>query len=290
MSEHNSSFLAYEQKLFSAQPELAVIGVFLPNRQRRMLTAFACLVHELELTAFTIREPQVAISKLQWWTEELARAVTGQAQHPVTRALFEIEPVRAQSVLMWQALLEGASTQLDSRSPPDLPIQLQQMGHFYAPVANLEMALLTDATGLAVNRFKGGIGANAAIRVMCITQLLRHLNQWFAARAVVQTSPLPLNLLARYHRTIADLAEPPSLWREVLNDYLKELASAIERDLPNAYGLSMPRRVQARLALVEIRRWRNATLPERLIGVKNCRVSLGCVWYAWRESRAALAR
>ncbi len=287
MAANNSSLAAFEHKLFSAQPELEVIGVFLSEAQRTLLTVYGCLVHELEQAVFAIREPQVAAEKLQWWGEELGRAVAGRAQHPITQALFAIQGVGMQPASMWQMLLNGALVQLNCDAPSDLAAQLLKLGHFYRPVTYVEMALLSTVPSIAaLEPVKEGAGADTAARVAACIHLLRCVK----ALIVVKTTDallFPLNLLARHHKTAADFTRPLSLWRGLLNDYLDELANTLEADLSRVKNLSVPRKVQARLALAEIRYWRNAVNPEHLIGKRTFRASWACVWYAWREARTA---
>src|SRR5258706_4600441 len=81
-----AAFASFENKWLVAQPENALVAIFLPADQRQRASAFGSLVHELEQTAFHVREPQVAATKLAWWRQELADAATGNARHPISKA------------------------------------------------------------------------------------------------------------------------------------------------------------------------------------------------------------
>lgn len=62
----------------------------------------------------TVSEPSVAIAKLNWWREELTRAYTGQARHPIATAittdLLPQHDVEQDALLQ---LIEAVETDLD---------------------------------------------------------------------------------------------------------------------------------------------------------------------------------
>ena len=94
MADASGNFASFEQKWLAANPENAIVAVFLPSAQRRLAGAFGSLIHELSSAAFHIREPQVAATKLAWWRQELADAAFGKPSHPVTQTLFDCAGVR----------------------------------------------------------------------------------------------------------------------------------------------------------------------------------------------------
>src|SRR5574340_1712298 len=63
--------------------------VFLPPDTRRAITAFYALCRELDDVVDECHERQVAMAKLDWWREEIARFAAGAPEHPATRALYD---------------------------------------------------------------------------------------------------------------------------------------------------------------------------------------------------------
>ncbi len=61
--------------------------LFLPKPKRAAITAFYAFCREVDDVVDEISDPQVAHSKLAWWEQEVNHLATGQATHPVTRAL-----------------------------------------------------------------------------------------------------------------------------------------------------------------------------------------------------------
>src|SRR5512146_700921 len=94
MAQDHAAFASFEQKWLEANPEQATVAVFLAPAERRRAAAFGSLVHELEQTAFGVREAQVAAVKLNWWRQELAAATAGASRHPIARELFDDERAR----------------------------------------------------------------------------------------------------------------------------------------------------------------------------------------------------
>jgi phytoene synthase len=77
--------------------------LFLQPEQRRAITALYAFCREVDDVVDITIEPEIARIKLNWWREEIARLFTGEAQHPVTRALT---PVIAKFDLPQEQFLE----------------------------------------------------------------------------------------------------------------------------------------------------------------------------------------
>ncbi len=283
--DKKSAFAVFVRKLFQSHPELEVLNAFLPEPRREAFIAYQSLVFELE-QAFSIRESSVAANKIHWWGEELSRAIAGQAQHPITQRLSELSCINPQSASVWRALASGALVQVDFGKPQDLAAQLFQLERFYVPVAQLELEIMTDSRAVALNNSTSGAVTGMA-RLLSAAQLMWKLVHWLPARTI-ESSPIPLNLLARHQKTYSDLMQPVFDWVQVLHDHLDVLSVEIECGLKNAEGLDLPCRYQARLNLVEIRRLRRSANPERLIA--KSRRLIGWLWlcHAWREARVAI--
>jgi len=61
--------------------------LFLAEEQRRAMMALYAFCREVDDIADEVKEQEVALSKLAFWREELSRAFTGKAQHPVGKEL-----------------------------------------------------------------------------------------------------------------------------------------------------------------------------------------------------------
>ncbi|MCK4743748.1 MAG: presqualene diphosphate synthase HpnD [Sulfuriflexus sp.] len=61
--------------------------LFLPAEQRQAITALYAFCREVDDIVDECSEQTVALVKLNWWREEIARIFHGQAQHPVGIAL-----------------------------------------------------------------------------------------------------------------------------------------------------------------------------------------------------------
>jgi phytoene synthase len=62
--------------------------MFLPPERRRAITALYAFCREVDDAVDEPGDPQVARAKLQWWRQEIAQLYSGNASHPVTRALI----------------------------------------------------------------------------------------------------------------------------------------------------------------------------------------------------------
>jgi phytoene synthase len=60
---------------------------FLPPERRCAITAFYAFCREADDVVDECHEPAVALAKLAWWRDEVARLYAGTPQHPVTQAL-----------------------------------------------------------------------------------------------------------------------------------------------------------------------------------------------------------
>src|SRR5690242_4417112 len=130
MTDHDA-FAHYLDKLIAARPEHAVVRLFLPAGRRDAVSAFEAVVYELDQALWHAREPQAAAAKLQWWAEELARTLAGEARHPLTQAL-----PRGGAAATLQSLpqqwLATALTLLDDGSAGDFGGQRAAVETFYA--------------------------------------------------------------------------------------------------------------------------------------------------------------
>jgi phytoene synthase len=93
--------------------------VFLPQDTRRAITAFYALCRELDDVVDEYRDRQIAVTKLDWWREEIARFAAGAPEHPATRALLDTPQGRNVSPALLSEIIDGMAMDLDYLRYPD---------------------------------------------------------------------------------------------------------------------------------------------------------------------------
>lgn len=91
---------------------------FAPPETRHDLAALFAWYHELERLR-RIREPQIARVKLNWWREELSRAVDGSATHPAARTLAPVLRRDEAARTRCEAIASALDRHLELGSYPD---------------------------------------------------------------------------------------------------------------------------------------------------------------------------
>lgn len=276
MADASGTFAGFEQKWLAANPENAIVAVFLPAAQRRLAAAFGCLIHELSAAAFHIRETQVAATKLAWWRQELADAAFGKAQHPVTQALFGCAVASESDPALWPALADGALAQLDVPGAGTLAALIEQLDPFFGGVARAENALFC-ADG-------GNVEADAAL--WTLSHLLRTLPHLADGEAHL---PLPLGLLARHELTRAELAYESPQRNMLIKDFLDELVLEGNGALGVSTVRSLPLCVRAALDRRRIEAALRVVDPLRWLGAHPHAGRWRILWTTWIEARRVRA-
>lgn len=274
MTDASDTFASYEQEWLAAEPENAVVAIFLPEPLRQPAGAFGCLVHALGEAAFHIRESQVAATKLAWWRQELAEAAFGNPSHPITKTLFAVTAVREIDPALWPALAEGALAQLDTPGAGTLDALIEQLDPFFSAVARAQAALFGCAT----------VNTEADAALWTLSHLLRSLPRLDADEVHL---PLPLGLLARHGLTRAELAYESAQRNMLVKDFLDELV--LEGN--GAFGVSanraLPLRVRAMIDRRRIAGALRAVDPLRWLTAHPHAGRWRSVWTTWSAARAA---
>ncbi|MBW8369020.1 MAG: hypothetical protein K0M70_14325 [Arenimonas sp.] len=234
------------------EPEMALAEVFCAPGQRPRFRAWGALVHELREAAFELSDARVTAVKCQWWAEELANLPQGRGRHPISADI-------AAPALPWTPLARALIEQslLDDR-PGDASAALAHMQPLARALADVESGLFdappADTSAIAVHL------------------LLQRLPQGLLA---ADQARLPLNLLARHGRTVAQVGAGEG--EAVLRDW----ASALLDALPAASS-SQPlfRRLRTgfdRVRLARLAAGRGFAPP----------AAPATVWRAWRIARGA---
>ncbi len=268
----NGTFASFERKWLAANPENAIVAVFLPAAQRGLASAFGCLVHELSQAAFRIREPQVAAAKLAWWKQELADAAFGKPSHPVTQVLFDCTGVRESDPAQWPALADGALAQLDAPGAGTLAALIDQLDPFFGAVARAENALFCAGAG--------NVEADSAL--WTLSHLLRALPHLADGEPHL---PLPLGLLARHGLTRAELAYESPQRNMLIKDFLDELVLEGNGALGVSAVRSLPLRVRAVLDRQRIAAALRVTDPLQRLRTQPHAGRWRILWTTWIEAR-----
>lgn len=283
MSEGGPAFAAFEQKWLAAFPENNVLRVFLSPADRVLNAAFACLIFELEQTALHIAETQIAATKLNWWSEELARASARQARHPITQTLFADARAHAIGPDLWQALVRGAAAQLGVESSADFATQIEQTQRFSLPLAGIEQQLFF-ADGVASES-----ATTAAASLAACAQLLHQLAM-LPQELQQGRLPLPLSLLARHQLNRKNLLTASAQRTAAVRDYLSALAAEIRVALALGSTLIIGRRVRARLDLNLIQRALRHADPLQALSNDPGASPWRSLWFGWSAARALAIR
>lgn len=93
--------------------------VFLPRDVRRAITAFYAVCRELDDIVDECHERQVAVAKLDWWRDEIARFAAGDPTHPATRALLDTPQGRSTPAPLLLEIVDGMAMDIDDARYPD---------------------------------------------------------------------------------------------------------------------------------------------------------------------------
>lgn len=270
MNEADAAFASFIAKLEQAYPEWRLLQLYLPRGNPAELAAEA-VAHEFSQAVFHLPDLTVAVSKLQWWGEELTRWQAGEARHPLTRRLATVRDVAPAATL--PLLLDAAARVHEALPAADFGQQLTQLQPAFAAIEQVRAALL----GLAP-------ASPAAVQVDALRHLLRQLARLPLAEG--EASPaLSMQLLARHQLRREDLAQAGPKREAAVADQLGHIAAALQPLQGQLRGDSWIRRVRWHCEM-----WRARPLgpgadlfPPLWRRLDRTPWNLG--WQAWRERR-----
>lgn len=279
MTTPDSPLASFEAKWIAVHPELALALKFVGAGERRMQSAFACLVFELEYATFSIHEAEPATIKLQWWAEEFARTVKGEPRHPLSQVLAAYPGFAGIAPTHWREVVIGALAQRDPEPAADSAALFACYARLYAPLGAIESQLF-------------GVDAMASSALMVAARALREAAT--LPRALQDGSlPLPLDLLARHRLTRNDLAESSARRNDALREWFRELAgelvglAAADHSGASKPGASIGIVHAAAIAVDSRRALHAARASEPLTAINNAldHLSFAATWAAWRAAR-----
>ena len=235
------------------EPEMALAEAFCPPQQRPRFRAWGALVHELREAAFELSDARVTSVKCQWWAEELANLPQDRGRHPISAelALPQLAWTRLARALVDQSLVQDrpgdARAALGHMQPLAVALADVEAGVFGHPTA-------PDATALAVHF------------------LLQRLPQGLVDE---DQARLPMSLLARHGRTVAQVAAGEG--EALVRDWARELLAALPAANAPAPLFRRLRTGFDRVRLVRLAAGRGFAPP----------AAPATVWRAWRIARGA---
>lgn len=273
--EQSAKLQSFIDKWLAVQPQQRVALVFVDGRQYPGHIALAALEQELLAAAYGIREPQVAVAKLNWWAEELSGAAASGGRHPLTQVLFDDERAHAIAGDRWLSPVLAAMTQLEQGTAADFATQLSAAAPLHGALAALETAWW----------FGSDASYERAAHVAALNHLLYALLR-LEMDAERDRLALPMARLARHGLSRAQLRTASDARQQAIKAQLDDLLASW-RDSGRLTGpLSVFRALESRHGMRLVQN--AAAAPDSLAALQSGqpRTGLGATFQAWRAARA----
>jgi phytoene synthase len=264
----------YVDKWLAVQPRQRIALAFVDPAKYPGHVALAALEQELLSAAYGIREPQVAMGKLNWWAEELSGAAASGGRHPLTQALFADERARTMPSERWLAPVLAAMGQLEEGTAADFPAQLAAAEPLHGALAALETA------------WWYGVAAPAAraSRVAVLSHLLHALRR-LQDDAGRDRLPLPMARLARHGLDRNQLARRGEARDQAIRAQLADLGAAWREAAKLPGPLSVFRGLESSANEKLARRAARAGDPLAVLQQGPPANGFGVALDAWRHAR-----
>lgn len=263
---------SYVDKWLAVQPAQHLALVFVKPARHLGHLALAALEQEIIAAAYGIREPTVALNKLNWWAEELSGAMVSGGHHPLTQALFSDARAQAIPAELWMAPALEAMTQFDDGTAADFAGQLAAATPMHGALARLETAWW----------YGPGADPARAVHEAVLSHTLHALRR-LEDDADRDRLPLPMAQLARYGLARNALATPSAARNGAIAAQLDDIQRAWQEASRLPGPLSVFRALEAYEARRLLRRSRHA--GDVLKALQHGRPSnYGTTWAAWRAA------
>lgn len=254
---------------------------FLQSGQSDAVLALYALIHSICNIPYSPVDDTVKWAKLKWWSEELVKDADSPSLHPVLRVLEESGARAKISNAQLLALVSGALMQVDAIPDSDEAGLLERLSESVAPELEVELALAGAEIG------------SHNLDLLAAASGLHRLVSSFAPGECAQAERLPLNLLAEYGVSAAQLQQE-SRWDEIPSiisrmagfglDWFSKGMSGLKVSVPGRAGTNIAAHLQLRWAMEKrdlqiIRRDAKTFIGE------GRRYGPGDAWFAWRFLR-----
>lgn len=273
--EQSAKLQSFIDKWLAVQPQQRVALVFVDGQRHPGHIALAALEQELVAAAYGIREPQVAVAKLNWWAEELSGAATSGGRHPLTQVIFDDERAHAIASERWLAPVLAAMTQLEQGTAADFATQIIAAAPLHGALAALETAWWYGAEA----------SPDRAARVAALNHLLYALLR-LEQDADHDRLPLPMARLARHGLSRAQLRTPGDARQAAIKAQLDDLLASWRESSRLPGPLSVFRALESRHGQQLAQNAAGAS--DSLVALKSGqpRNGLGTTIQAWNAARA----
>ncbi len=274
-----------EDKTRGAGSSFFYAFLFLPEEQRRAMMALYAFCREVDDIADEVRDTEVAMRKLQFWEDEIARTFQGAPSHPVGRELAWARGRFNLSEELFREILDGMRMDV-SGQPIQRRADLALYCHRVAGVVGLLSIEIFGHRARGAATFATTLG-----EALQYTNILRDLGE-DAARGRIY---IPREDRIRFGVADEDFmrGEMTDGMRALLEAYIArtgELYDAALAALPPEDRASLrPSLVMGAIYHAHYRRIREQ--PESLFSSPPTLAPLSKMWIAWRmwrrEKRAA---
>ncbi|MBB6244071.1 phytoene synthase [Rhodanobacter sp. MP1X3] len=273
--EQSAKLQSFIDKWLAVQPQQRVALVFVDGQRHPGHIALAALEQELVAAAYGIREPQVAVAKLNWWAEELSGAATSGGRHPLTQVIFDDERVHAIAGERWLAPVLAAMAQLEQGTAADFATQIIAAAPLHGALAALETAWWYGAEA----------SPDRAARVAALNHLLYALLR-LEQDADRDRLPLPMVRLARHGLSRAQLRVPGDARQAAIKAQLDDLLASWRESSRLPGPLSVFRALESRHGQQLAQNAAGAS--DSLVALQSGqpRTGLGTTIQAWNAARA----
>jgi phytoene synthase len=131
--------------------------LFLPPPRRAAITAFYAFCREVDDVVDEVSDPQIAQTKLAWWSAEVAQTFQGRPTHPVMRALMPHVPEFGIAQEHLQSVIRGCQMDLEQTRYLDYT-GLQRYCHLVAGVVGEVAARIFGQTQDATTQYAHKLG------------------------------------------------------------------------------------------------------------------------------------
>ncbi len=273
--EQTAVLQGFIDKWLAVQPQQRIALAFVDGRRYPGHVALAALEQELLGAAYGIREPQVAVAKLNWWGDELAGAAASGGRHPLTRVLFDDERAHAVSAERWLAPVLAAMAQLEQGTATDFPAQLIAAMTLHGALAALETTWWYGAEA----------SAERASRVATLNHLLHALLR-LPQDVGRDRLPLPMAQLARFGLDRARLRTPGAARQQAIKAQLSDLLGGWSEADALPGPLSVFRSLESRHGRWLARRAMRSGDPLAALQAGQPHTGPATALRAWRAARA----
>lgn len=249
-------------------------------RTRRLLHALFAFQHELNEVVYESSDPGAARVTLSWWLEEIGRLFSGEARHPVTRELSELDGGSCLSQQELMGCIAAMAQFLDTRQTNAYTDWLEQHSNAsgYIWQAAGRACGCPDRDKLAT--------LNSAGCCYGAFELLHHVRHF--ARLGLEV--FPSELLAAHNLVLNTIIQPE--YRDAATALLTDLFQRLHNDMETCLtelqdedtGNLLFSRVMLKILSALCREYHSGKVP-----ITDTRISLTPIrklWIAWRTARS----